>query len=111
SRYTPGKARSSMTWIGNGTFGSRKTNLNFHWNLNGPQNESSSTCPAPAHGWPWPCCALSGHAVAIDWAALPAFAELLGICGRGHWPFRTLGGWLDGSRAYLAMPSVGNVRP
>src|SRR5712691_6912737 len=52
--------------------------------------------------------ALSLHPVAAHRIALPASADLLGICRRGDraaWP---VGGRLDGARAHPALPPVGN---
>src|ERR1700685_920811 len=54
---------------------------------------------------------LPPHAVAADRSALPAPAELLGICRRIDQPVRALGRLLDGAGANHALPALGHAWP
>src|SRR5664279_26971 len=52
---------------------------------------------------------LSADAVGARWKSLPAFANLFGLYGRGHYTARTLGRRRDGRCASAPLSPVGHL--
>src|SRR5579871_3809938 len=53
--------------------------------------------------------ALSAYPLSAGRIQLPSFADLLGLCGRSDRSLWTMGRWMDGAGAAVALSAVGNL--